>query len=285
MRRVARLVCLLMVALGLFMPRSGAALTKDEVRERSLKRLERVSEKVKGQPQGEDGSGVSLGRFFPSAGEEKVPAAVSPTPAPAKAPASGRTTTPGRAAERRTDEAVILDASSPHAAPPAAQAAQHVQDAQPAPVSPPAQVTPQPMAQAPAQAPAQTAAKPPAVGPDERNKALEFFRQALAAADKDNHKKALELLNKAVALDPTDPDIFNNRGNAYNNLDEPRKALADYDTAMSMRPGDAAAHSNRGLAYERLGDDKAACSDYKAACDLGDCEFYESFRKEGRCSR
>jgi len=123
------------------------------------------------------------------------------------------------------------------------------------------------------------------VDPADRQKALELFQQALAAAKKDNYKKALPLLDKAAALDPTDPDIFNNRGNAHNNLGDTRKALADYNTAVTLRPADAAAHSNRGLAHERLGDDVAACRDYRMACDLGDCEFYESFRKEGRCPK
>ncbi|NDY55958.1 tetratricopeptide repeat protein [Desulfovibrio sulfodismutans] len=114
---------------------------------------------------------------------------------------------------------------------------------------------------------------------------MEFFRQALAASKKGNHKKALELLDKAAALNPMDPDIFNNRGNAYNNLGDQQKALADYNMAVSLRPGDAAALSNRGLAHERMGDDVAACRDYRAACDLGDCNFFDSFKKEGRCPK
>jgi Flp pilus assembly protein TadD len=114
---------------------------------------------------------------------------------------------------------------------------------------------------------------------------MEFFRQALAASKKNNHKKALELLDKAAALNPTDPDIFNNRGNANNNLGDQQKALADYDMAVSLRPGDAATLSNRGLAHERMGDDAAACRDYRAACDLGECTFFESFKKEGRCPK
>ncbi|NDY56681.1 hypothetical protein G3N56_07985, partial [Desulfovibrio sulfodismutans] len=52
----------------LALPLPGTALTKEEMRERSLKRLERVSDNVKTLPPGEDPSGVSLGRSFPAPG-------------------------------------------------------------------------------------------------------------------------------------------------------------------------------------------------------------------------
>jgi hypothetical protein len=292
MRRLSVHIGLALGALCLAFPGPGAALTKQEVRERSLKRLERVSEKVKSDPSGEDPSGVSLGRSFPAANATAPQPVAPPPPAPAR-----RTEKPGRAAERRADEAVIapVPASQPAAtatassapADPLALPADAAQPAQAAQIAPLAPAAPVP-GTGPGQAAPATAAAPTGratVDPANRRKALELFQQALAAAKKDNHKKALDLLSKAADLDPTDPDIFNNRGNAHNNLGDLRKALADYDTAVSLRPADAASLSNRGLAHERLGDDAAACRDYRTACDLGDCEFYESFRKEGRCPK
>ncbi|MEF3697074.1 tetratricopeptide repeat protein [Desulfolutivibrio sp.] len=246
----------LLVCLALPLP--GTALTKDEVRQRSLKRLERVSEDVKTLPPGEDPSGVSLGRSFPAAGHAPTEPAAPPPPR------LSHTGQQGRAAERKTDEAVIIPvASEVHGGTSRTAPIAHF-----APNAPAAPATPQQQ-----------------IDPAQRVQAMELFRQALAASKKNNHKKALELLDKAAALNPTDPDIFNNRGNAYNNLGDQQKALADYNTAVSLRPGDAAALSNRGLAHERMGDDAAACRDYRAACDLGDCNFFESFKKEGRCSK
>jgi tetratricopeptide (TPR) repeat protein len=289
-------LCLTLCLAVLILPSPGQALTKQEVRERSLKRLERVSEKIKGSPQEEEEAGSSLGRPYPAVESEPARPAPSPPPAAAARPQ-------GRAAERRTDEAVVLHTPAPVQAAPAATTAaaaptsqpaqaaaapsvQPVQAVQPAkaPEAPQSSAAAPAVASTPAPAPAPVASRP-AVDPADRRQALELFQQALAAAKKDNYKKALSLLDKAAALDPTDPDIFNNRGNAHNNLGDTRKALADYNTAVTLRPADAAAHSNRGLAHERLGDDAAACRDYRTACDLGDCEFYESFRKEGRCPK
>lgn len=294
-------VCsVLALLIGLALPGPGAALTKQEIRERSLKRLERVSEKVKGAPDGQDLSGINLGRPIPVANDPAAPqpGRGHPVPDPAQA---------GRAAERRTDAAVILaqphptswsapsdpsGPSGPSGPDPHAHPAHPAQDA---PVAPPPQTSPGHVGTlpataaviAPASAPTAPplAAPQPTVSPADRSKALDLFQKALAAAKKDNHKKALGFLDKAAALNPTDPDIFNNRGNAHNNLGNLEKALADYDMAVSLRPADAASLSNRGLAFERLGNDAAACRDYRAACDLGDCEFFESFAKEGRCPK
>ena len=285
----------LVLLLGLALPLPGNALTKEEVRERSLKRLERVSEDVKTLPPGQDPSGVSLGRPFPTPG---VPA---PEPAAPPPPRPSQTGKPGRASERKTDEAVI--ATTPSDVPevasrPATEAlpASAAQSAQSAPASAPASTPASTAASAPAStagtpvpAVSAGAATPQASGPQtpidpaQRAQALELFRQALAASKKNNHKKALEFLDKALAIHPTDPDSLNHRGNAHNNLGDQKKALADYDTAVSLRPNDAALLSNRGLAHERMGDDAAACRDYRAACGLGDCTFFDSFKKEGRC--
>jgi Flp pilus assembly protein TadD len=122
---------------------------------------------------------------------------------------------------------------------------------------------------------------PSAPRPEDRQRALALFRQALTAADANDHRKALELLDSAITLDPTDPDFFNNRGNAQNGLGNPKKALDDYTKAISLKPRDPAYLCNRGVVFEQLGEDAPACRDYRAACELGDCDFFHSFRKKG----
>lgn len=94
---------------------------------------------------------------------------------------------------------------------------------------------------------------------------------------------ALTLLDEAVAADPFDPDLLNNRGNVQNNRGKVKEALADYDKAITLKTSDAAYFTNRGLAHERLGNPERACTDYKKACELGDCEFFKSFKAEGHC--
>ncbi len=106
---------------------------------------------------------------------------------------------------------------------------------------------------------------------------------ATKAASAGDNKTALTMLGEAIAADPSDPDLYNNRGNIVSNMGKPREALADYDKAIALRGGDAVSYTNRGLAHERLGNQDKACADYKKACDLGDCDFFKSFKAEGHC--
>lgn len=105
---------------------------------------------------------------------------------------------------------------------------------------------------------------------------------AKAAAGGDN-KTALTMLGEAVAADPANPDLHNNRGNIQSNLGRFKEALTDYDRAIAMKSTDATYFTNRGLAHERLGNQEKACADYKKACELGDCEFFKSYKAEGHC--
>jgi len=107
--------------------------------------------------------------------------------------------------------------------------------------------------------------------------------KAAKAAQKGDHKTALAKLNAAVAADPADPELYNNRGNALLNAGQAAESLKDYDRAIAMKPSDPAFFTNRGLAFERLGNPQRACADYQSACDLGDCTFFKSFKEEGHC--
>lgn len=255
MQPIHILAVTLLLSLSLALPVTAEALSKNEVRERSLKRLDRVGETILSEGRQEEQGGPRFG-WPPQDLEDDSREAASPAPQGQGHVPPGKD---GRARERQRDEAVILV--------PAPAAAAKTAAAPPALPGPPA-------------APAAAKSAP---SPAQKEKALVLFRQALAAADRNDHQKALELLDKATSLDPTDPDFFNNRGNTLNNLGNPRKALEDYSTAISLKPNDPAYLCNRGVVHESLGDDAAACRDYRAACDLGDCGFFNSFKKEGRC--
>ena len=131
-----------------------------------------------------------------------------------------------------------------------------------------------------------TSASPkPAASPVKRDPkaAAALAAKAAKATQKGDHKTALAKLNAAVAADPTDPELYNNRGNALLNAGQAAESLKDYDRAIAMKPSDPAFFTNRGLAYERLGNPQRACADYQSACDLGDCAFIKSFKDEGHC--
>lgn len=273
-------ILLLIALLSLTIPATAATLTKNEIRERSLKRLDRAGETIRAQGQQEQ-TGTPFGRPPQTDDEE------SPTP---RRP-SGAKTAHGRAAERRLDEAVIVPAGGMKTLP--GDTVQTAASKTPgAPVPPPPVPSPATVEKSPASPafPSQPGPHPApdssaAPLPEDRQRALALFRQALAAADANDHRKALALLDSAITLDPGDPDFFNNRGNTHNSLGDPKKALEDYAKAISLKPKDPAYLCNRGVVFEQLGDDASACRDYRAACELGDCDFYHSFKKEGRCQK
>ncbi|NMC49861.1 MAG: tetratricopeptide repeat protein [Desulfovibrio sp.] len=263
-------ILLLIALLSLTIPATAAALTKNEIRERSLKRLDRAGETIRAQGQQEQ-TGTPFGR--PPQTDNEAP------PAPRRP--SGAKAAHGRAAERRLDEAVIVPAGGMKTLP--GDTGQTAVSKTPgAPVPPPPAPSPASPSQPGSQPAPDSLAAPP---PEDRQRALTLFRQALAAADANDHRKALKLLDSAINLDPGDPDFFNNRGNTHNSLGNPKKALEDYAKAISLKPKDPAYLCNRGVVFEQLGDDASACRDYRAACELGDCDFYHSFKKEGRCQK
>lgn len=143
-----------------------------------------------------------------------------------------------------------------------------------------------PPAAAPATIATPSAPKPPAEVPPVRRdtkKAAKLAVKAAKAAKAGRFKTALDKLDQAIAADPADPELFNNRGNVLANSGRLQDALADYDRAIAMRPSNPAFFTNRGYAYERLGNRQQACDDYVHACDLGDCAFFKSYKAEGHC--
>ena len=72
------------------------------------------------------------------------------------------------------------------------------------------------------------------------------------------YKEALKHYTRAIQLDPNQVSAYNNRGNAYRNLEDYNSAIDDYNRVIMLNPNDAEAYSNRGLAYQDIGDYKEA---------------------------
>src|SRR5262249_53695186 len=65
-------------------------------------------------------------------------------------------------------------------------------------------------------------------------------------------ERAVELIKRAIGLNPNVAEAHNNLGNALRDTRRPAEALVSYDLAIALKPDFAAAHSNRGMALRDL---------------------------------
>ncbi len=52
--------------------------------------------------------------------------------------------------------------------------------------------------------------------------------------------------DRAIELDPNDPEAYDDRGRSYRDLGQDQRAIEDYDKAIELDPNVAAAYYNRG---------------------------------------
>src|SRR5262245_12080641 len=65
-------------------------------------------------------------------------------------------------------------------------------------------------------------------------------------------ERGVELIKRAIGLNPKVPVAHNSLGNALMDLKRPAEALASFDKAIALRPDDAVPHYNRGNALRDL---------------------------------
>lgn len=276
MKRLLSLVLLSVLALGLASP--AGALTQEEILKRRLDKMRQADPQLRTEDQQRQEQ-FKESTSNPGVAPSKANTETLAIPDPVRAPSPD----PRGAIWQQQPGKAGTPAATAKTSPPAP-----VPQPVPQPVTPPAQQAPRPaVASQPAVAPMpapvpQPAAAPQPMARDSKTAAALAAQAAKAAANGDN-QTALTMLGEALAADPADPDLLNNRGNVLGNMGRSREALADYDRAIAMKSSDSAYFTNRGLAHERLGNQERACADYKKACDLGDCEFYKSFKTEGHC--
>ena len=106
-------------------------------------------------------------------------------------------------------------------------------------------------------APAQAAPAPADTKTDKRDPktAAALAAKAAKKAKAGDVKTALALIDRAIAADPTDPDLHNNRGNILANSGQPRQALAEYDRAITMGGKSQVNTEGSGLfGHDKIGD-------------------------------
>ncbi|KHK04208.1 tetratricopeptide repeat protein [Desulfovibrio sp. TomC] len=265
-----RLVSLTLASVVILAATSAHALTQEEILKRRLDRMQQVDSQIRVEEQQrqeqmeETTAGFGIGASKPPTETLVMP---DPVRQPHPEPKSGLFDPKTKPTAQPTPQV----SSPPMAPPPAAQPAMQPQSTASAKTAPPASP--------PLQQPAGAVAPPPR-DPKTASSLATMAAKAQASGD---YQTALTMLDEAIAADPNDPDLRNNRGNVISNLGRPKDALVDYDRAIAAKTTDPAFFTNRGLAHERLGNRDRACTDYKKACDLGDCEFYKSYKSEGNC--
>lgn len=74
--------------------------------------------------------------------------------------------------------------------------------------------------------------------------------------------------NKAIELNPKEPDVYFSRGLAHFNKASYTPAIADFDKVIELDPKEAMAYFKRGNALEKTGNFEKALSDYQKAVEL-----------------
>jgi predicted O-linked N-acetylglucosamine transferase (SPINDLY family) len=85
------------------------------------------------------------------------------------------------------------------------------------------------------------------------------------AAQMRNPRKAVELINKAIEIDPNIAATYNNRASALKELEQFEEALASYDQAIAIKADYAEAYFNRGVVLNELKQFAAALASYAQA--------------------
>ena len=65
--------------------------------------------------------------------------------------------------------------------------------------------------------------------------------------------------------------MYGNRATAYYSLGRYQEALRDYDRAIALNPNNPNSYNGRALTYRALGNFAAAQEDFTKSCSLGLC--------------
>jgi len=83
-------------------------------------------------------------------------------------------------------------------------------------------------------------------------------------------QQAVELLSRAISLNPSVHRYYNDRGVALKRLGKIDDAISDYTRALEIKPDFTSSFNNRGVAYLEKGMYDKAVQDFAKALELGD---------------
>lgn len=108
---------------------------------------------------------------------------------------------------------------------------------------------------------------------------MEWFELGRKAFFAKKWDEALNAFDKAILLNPKNPEYFLHRGNVYDKLGNYKKAVGNYNSAVKLNPLYTEAYLNRGFAHNNLGEINKAIADIKKAAKLGD-DLAQKFLKK-----
>ena len=99
--------------------------------------------------------------------------------------------------------------------------------------------------------------------------ALGFVLEAEEKTNARKYSEAIELYDKAIALDPQRVESYSNRGIAKHCLQDYEGAMKDYTKAIELNPSFSRAYANRAAIFLLWNKREEACSDFHTAYNLG----------------
>lgn len=102
----------------------------------------------------------------------------------------------------------------------------------------------------------------------EPNFAEAYNNRGNAYSELNQLETAIKNYNRAIELNPNNAGAYYNRGNAHRKLNQYAKAIEDYNKAIEKNPKFAIAYDNRGVTYGRLNQYEKAFKDYEKAIEL-----------------
>jgi Flp pilus assembly protein TadD len=98
--------------------------------------------------------------------------------------------------------------------------------------------------------------------------AKENYQQGMKLLDAGNFTEALVFFNKALELEPSQPDFLSDRAVTYFHLNKKDLAMIDLNHAQELDPKNPYRYSSRAFVKDSLGDLEGAIKDYEKTIEL-----------------
>jgi len=104
--------------------------------------------------------------------------------------------------------------------------------------------------------------------------AAAYQSRGLIRSNRLDHDRAISDFNRAIELDPKNPEFFLARGDRFHSRGKYKQAVEDFTRAIQLEPSEAAHYFARGRSYHYLDEDIRAVADFDQAVRLAPDEVY-----------